>query len=243
MNKQVFCETDVSILAEFLKPNKEEFEKNPYTNIVKGKIKKAFFEFLKENGLIQPANNIENSKVNFNGLSRRLDIALQRKELRFLNPFSKSTLHTILIPNNEGKITITENESLHSVNEIQDNVDNDCGTPTVGHEETIEFAKDDKGDKTGEYKERKSDGIQIVSMDFPNDPREGWIDFDNKAIVFNIGHNFTKHFENNKKSYDYNLTRVIISVIIKNKNDQEPMDALKTFEYFEKLLHEVLIND
>jgi hypothetical protein len=243
-SKKVYCDADVSLLAEYLTTNKEDFHKNPQVNNVKIKIKKAFFEFLKEKELIiKPANTIENSQAEVNALTKRFDIALQRKDLNPLYPFSKSTLHAILIPNREGKITITENKNIQSENEIIEHITPNCETNTHQPQEEVEFAKDNKGNKTGEYKERKSNGIKIVEMDFERDPREGWIDFKERVIVFNKGHKFSKNFKNNQRLSKYNFIRVIISVLIKNKNEQEPMDALKTFEYFENLLHEVWIND
>ena len=103
----------------------------------------------------------------------------------------------------------------------------------------LEFVKDDKGDKIGSNKEHYSKGIAIIHGNDPEDEREGWIDYDKKAVVYNSGHKFVKYVKKNKDLDKYNFVRVIISVIITSKNDHIPMDAIKTFEYFNKLLHEV----
>ena len=91
----------------------------------------------------------------------------------------------------------------------------------------------------GSNKEHLSKGISIIEVNFPNDEREGWIDFDNKAIAYNSGHKFVKCVEKYKGVYYYNLLRIIFIIMIINKNDHTQMDAVKTFEIFNKLLHEV----
>jgi len=244
MSKKVSCDADVSLLAEYLVTHKEDFQKNPQVNNVKIKIKKAFFEFLKEQDLIiKSINNIDDSNEIVNDLTKRIDTALQsNKELNFLYPFSKSGVRSILIPNKEGDIKITESGEIQKLNSINyySNSERDP-TSSADQDELPGIVKDNKGDKIGENKDRKSNSISIIIKEFPDDPREGWIDFDSKAILFNSEHKFAKRFENTKTLFDYNLTRVIISVLIKNKNDDEPMDALKTFEIFEKLLHEVWV--
>ena len=57
MSKKVSCDADVSLLAEYLTTNKEDFHKNPQVNNVKIRIKEAFQKFLKENNLIKSTNN------------------------------------------------------------------------------------------------------------------------------------------------------------------------------------------
>ena len=91
----------------------------------------------------------------------------------------------------------------------------------------------------GREKEHHSKGIAIIHGNDPEDEREGWVDYEKKAIVYNYGHKFIKYVKRNKDLYNYNFVRVIISVIIKNKNDDTPIDAIKTFDIFNKLLHEV----
>lgn len=242
MSKRVCCMPDVSLIGEFLNSNKEDFQKNKRTNNVKKVIKKAFYDFLRDNNLIKVTNRVENNNQIFNDISERINMALQSKELKFLNPFSNFSLRAIPIPNKEGEITITEMEGSQRVSGIEGNDNkNGLGTPTVGDEEGAGFVKDDDGDEIGENKERKSKGINISREDFPGDFREGWIDIENKGIVYNIGHKFSKLVASDVAVEKYNFVRVIIFTLIKNKNDQEPMDALITLQYVEKLLHEIWV--
>jgi hypothetical protein len=239
MRKKISCDADVSILTDYLTTNKEDFHKNPQVNNVKIRIKEAFQKFLKENNLIKSTNNVENSKEIDNDLTKRLDMALQTKDLRFLNPFSKSTVQLLPVSKIEGEIKISELEGTQSTNGLQENDNNFSESSMVDPKEGMDFAKDDKGDIPGENKERHSKGIRIIPVIAPDDLREGWIDFDKNAIVYNDGHNFVKSVEKNKGVYNYNLIRVIGEVIITNKNDHAQMDAIKTFAYYNKILHKV----
>ena len=81
----------------------------------------------------------------------------------------------------------------------------------------------------GRIKKRHSKGIRIIPVIAPDDQREGWIDFDKNAIVYNDGHNFVKSVEKNKGVYNYNLIRVIGEVIITNKNDHAQDGCNKNF--------------
>ena len=239
MSKKVSCEADVSILTDYLTTNKEDFYKNPQVNNVKIRIKEAFQKFLKENNLNKSTNNVEDFKEIDNDLTKRLDMALQTKDLRFLNPFSKPTIQLLPVAKVEGEIKISELEGTQSTNGLRVNDNNFSGSSMVDPKKGMDFAKDEKGDKAGENKERHSKGIHIIPVIAPDDLREGWIDFDINAIVFNNGHNFVKSVEKNKGVYNYNLLRVISQVIITNKNDHAHMDAIKTIEYYNKILHEV----
>ena len=112
------------------------------------------------------------------------------------------------------------------------------------HELIIEVAwsdgrqRDKDGKLTATEKQQKSRGLSIIIEDFPNDPREGWVDLDNKGVVYNNAHPFNANFSE-KNTFDYNLTRVVISSLIKYRNDQVNMDAKTTLEYMEKILHSV----
>ena len=167
-------------------------------------------------------------------------MVLQNEDLRFLNPFSKPTVQLLPVSKVEGEIKISDVEGIQSTNGLQENDNNNFSEcSTVDPKQGIDFAKDDKGDKAGENKERHSKGIHIIRVIAPDDLREGWIDFNINAIVHNDGHNFVKSVEKNKGVYNYNLLRVISQVIITNKNDHANMDTIKTFEYYNKILHQV----
>ncbi len=239
-NKRVFCMADVSVLAQQLVANKENFKKGIYTNSVRSLVKKAFFDELDSRGLIFKHEDIA-SKTNVvvNELTKRLDKILQSPELKFLNPFSNPKIHYVTVKDENGNITIKEVPGQQSVANATENGGNDSTDITSGDEDGMGVFEDEKGDNSGSNKTKRTRGLFIIPENFPDDKREGWLDMGNRAVVYNTGHPFSKSFENNPSLYDYNLTRVVISSLIKAKNDQTEMDAMATFNYFEKILHDV----
>lgn len=242
MNNKVFCMADASVLAKYLNSNKEDFQKNYFTNGAKGAIKKAFYQFLEEHNLIYaPKNNLGNSNIIVNELTKRLDKILQNKDLKFLNPFSNSRVRYVPVKDEDGNITMTPVEGAQSVEGTRGGAGGGGGSDTVGDEDGSGYSDDEEGEEIGRNVERRAKGIQIITEEFPDDLREGWVDMDNRGVIYNTGHRFAKQVQNNPSLYDYNLARVVISALIKDRNDQVEMDAKTTLEYFERILHEVWI--
>ena len=252
-SKKIFCMADVSILASHLVANKENFKKNTYTNKIRGQINKRLFGELEKRKLIfKPEDITSKTNVVVNELTKRLDKILQNPELKFLNPFSNPREHDISVANKDGDVRIGEgsgkqtNKTDESGNERGDGGEKEGGDATPakspsGDDDGTGSYQDDLGDKKGVNKTKKTRGIYIIPEDFPDDPREGWVDVQNRAIVYNTGHPFSKSVSNNASLYDYNLTRVVISALIKAKNDQKEMDAVEALEKFEKILHAVWV--
>lgn len=238
-SQRISCMADVSVLAQQLVANKENFKKSVYTNSIRSIVKKAFFDELESRGFIFKHENMS-SKTNVvvNELTKRLDKILQNPDLKFLNPFSNPNIHYVTLRDEDGNITIKEVEGQQSVVGTNTGDGSDSSDIASGDQQGSGFFEDDDGE-SGINKTRKSRGISIIPEDFPDDPREGWLDMSNRAVVYNTGHPFSKSVENNPSLYDYNLTRVVISSLIKAKNDQTDMDAITTFNYFEKILHDV----
>ena len=239
-SKRIFCMADVSILAQHLVANKENFKKGYHTNSVRSLVKKAFFDELDSRGLIFKHEDIA-SKTNVvvNELTKRLDKILQNPELKFLNPFANPRIHYVTVKDENGDITVKEVPGEQTTGDRNENDGSGALEITSGDQEGTGIFGDKAGDLSGSNKTRKTRGINIIPENFPDDKREGWLDVGNRAVVYNTGHQFSKSMENNPSLYDYNLTRVVISSLIKAKNDQTEMDALATFNYFEKILHGV----
>lgn len=238
-SQRVSCMVDVSILAQQLVANKENFKKSIYTNSIRGIVKKAFFDELESKGLIFKHEDIlAKTNVVVNELTKRLDKILQNPDFKFLNPFSNPKTHYVTLRDEDGDITIKELEGQQSVAGTNTGDGSNSLGISSGDEQGSGFFEDDEGE-SGINKTRKSRGISIIPENFPDDTREGWLDMGNRAVVYNTGHPFSKSVENNPSLHDYNLTRVVISSLIKAKNDQMEMDAITTFDYFEKILHDV----
>ena len=246
-SKKIFCMADVSVIAGHLVINKEDFQKNFQTNKIRSHVNKKLFEELEKRKLIFKHQDVT-SKTNVvvNELTKRLDQVLQNPELKFLNPFSNPREHNISVPSKGGDVTISDAPGKQTP-EADENEDGKTGDDSAstesssGDEHGTGTYQDKEGDKKGRNKTRRTRGIYIIPEDYPDDSREGWVDVQNGAIVFNTGHQFYKTLSENPSLRDYNLTRVVISALIKAKNDQREMDAVETLEKFERILHEVWI--
>ena len=238
--KRIFCMADVTVLADHLTSNKESFERNYHTNKILARVKKDFYEILKANGYLRDASKeISDTQVVVNELTERLNKALRMPELKQFNPFAKIVRQDLPVQSDDGSIMVGEMEgsqaSMDSKNGSSSHQENAPGDNQDG---TSHF-EDEKSKQPGETKPRKSRGIGIIPLDAPQDEREGWLDPSTGAVVYNIGHSFHKRVENNPSLHDYNLTRVVISSLIKAKNEELEMDAITTFTHFEDILHRV----
>jgi hypothetical protein len=77
--------------------------------------------------------------------------------------------------------------------------------------------------------------LSISKLSFPNDPCEGWVDNGLGAVDYNLAHPFAKNPEvqSGIAGY-YNMARVVISTLIKEGNEKQPMDAKKGLPVFEE---------
>lgn len=238
-NNKVFCLADVTVLAKWLNTNKEDFQKNIPTNDLRSRIKAEFYRFLDEHDLLQKSiDRGLSSNIVVNELTKAIDKALQSKELRFLSVFSNPKMHFSVVRDENGELTITPVEGTQKGKGTKGKSGSGGGTDIAGEDEGSGVAEDEEGEEVGRPKQQRSRGLSIVVEDYLNDPREGWVDFDNKAVVYNSANKFNMLFSE-KNTFDYNLARVVISSLIKYRNDQVPMDALTTLELFEKVLHSV----
>lgn len=248
-SKKIFCMADVSLLAAHLATNKEGFKKNFHTNRIRGQVSKRLFVELEKRKLIfKPEDVAAKTNIVVNELTKRLDKVLQNPDLKFLNPFSDPREHSASFVSTDGDIAISEIPGKQTLktdkNGNEGGKSDDASLPTKstsGDDLGTGSYQNDDGDKKGLNKNRKTRGVYIIPEDFPDDPREGWVDIQNKAIVYNIGHPFAQSVSKNPSLYDYNLARVVISALIKDTNDRKEMDAVETLEKFEKILHAVWI--
>ena len=241
-SKRVCCLADVSVLANQIITNKEYFHKNPATNKIKSLVNQTFLHELDDKDMIIKHDDISSrTNVVFNELTKRLDKVLQSPELKFLNPFSNPRTHDVIVKNEDGDVNVGEvtGKQATTGNNIENVDGGKNGELSSGNEIGDAYYEKEEGIKLGTKKTKKTSGIHIIVEDFPKDNREGWVDPINKAIVFNAGHSFAKSIETNPSLRDYNLTRVVISSLIKSTNDQKEMDAVTTLNYFEETLHKV----
>jgi histidine kinase/DNA gyrase B/HSP90-like ATPase len=235
--KKVCAIVDVSILAKNLITNKEGFEKNTEVNQIKTQIRKAFYDFLKKKGFIRDLEQQDNRESLFiNALVRKLDILLQQKEFKILNPFLNEQTRPVILKQNDGDITISRTDTGQDILRGNNPVHPIGPTITIGPDPSSGFVRDYAGDHLGKEVEVKAKGLSVIQLPYPNDNREGWIDLGRGALIYNTAHPFA---ESNRSLY--NLMRVVTSTLIKDATEKEPMDAKRGLEMQEHLLHAILL--
>jgi hypothetical protein len=67
------------------------------------------------------------------------------------------------------------------------------------------------------------------------------VDYGLGAVVYNLAHPFAKNLDvrSGIAGY-YNMARVVISTLIKEGNEKQPMDAKEGLDIFEELYHDML---
>lgn len=255
---QISCMADASMLAEYLNSNKEDFIKDKMVGRVRNKVREALYDYLKEKNLLREEKySPEPSSVAANELTKRLDKLLQSKKFKFLNPWSKSRTRLVIRLDDNGEIVVSQDPEAQDIIGNQNDTGGGGGGKGGGgtggsgggggggtHDDTVGGEEDESGivrnedgtDLAREDKE-KAAGINILEKPFPEDDREGWIDTKNRLIVYNTGHPFTKNFQI-PSLHQYNLTRVAISVLIKDASTRMEMDAKAGIELFEQMLQD-----
>ena len=249
-NDRVFCMADVSLIAGHLISTKEGFfKKNKETSGAKNAAKRVFRKILEENGQIRIQQSVAPSvtKEIINEFTKKLDDILNLPDFKFLNPLSKLGMRYVTVKHEGGPevggsggeyVGGTPNEPGEDSHERNEDSHEQGKDP--GPEDVREVVADDGGKGGGDSgrKKKKASGLRIIVEDYPDDGREGWVDVVNRAVVYNTGHPFAvRASEGSIEMERYNTARVIISSLIKSKNDQAEMDAKKTLEYMERILH------
>jgi len=235
---KVFGIADVTLLTKDLTTSKEDFDKNKRTFTVRTKIKEAFKNFLRDEGLL--ANEIPkdiSAIATSNELTRRLDKVLSSKDYRFLNPWLSQRVRFVAVPNPDGTITISEVEGSQTVSGTKGGARHGEGISVGGDSNGTGYVEDTDGDQKGEIVKRRSRGLQIVNLNFPKDSREGWVSEEAKAIIYNTGHTFAKNFENSPGLYAYNQIRVAISALVERAGEKMELPAKQAMDIFADVLH------
>lgn len=234
---KICCMADVTVLADHLTTNKEEFESHKNVGDVKKIVRKIFRDLLVEHRIIVEVKpqNIGNN-VMVNELTKRLDKIFQNPKFKFLNPFSNPSLHYIPAKDKDGNIVITEVDGKQKGKGSKGNSKRGDGLSSVGDQEGTGYTEDDEGLDIGKRKPKKTRGVSIQLVDEPDDPRESWVD-DSKVLTYNEGHMFNKKF---KDSYlfEYHFARECISALIRDKSDQVNMNPATTLKYAEQIFQE-----
>ena len=114
--------------------------------------------------------------------------------MKFLNPWFNPRIKFVAVENEGGNTVIQEVEGSQIVHDEGEGR-NGNGFSTIGEDESSKGSVEDvKGDLAGAIEKRKARGMSIIIEEYPDDQREGWIDMNNRGVVYNSGHEFAKIF-------------------------------------------------
>ncbi len=81
-----------------------------------------------------------------------------------------------------------------------------------------------EGDIHGEEMKHKAKTIGIAFADLPENPKEGWVDIQQKAIVVNMGHKMYRKLvdQSVKSALNLNILRVLVTAVLDYKKEELP---------------------
>ena len=223
---RIMCMVDATPLAKHLVANKENFHTNFHVNSVKGEIRKQLQNKLVELKLVvKPGNGEARTNKATESLEKSLARALKAMDLSNL---------WLDASRGAGTRAAGPDDAVAGMVETADPPEN---SQDADVSDTPEKSKSDREPKTP--RPRRNLGISIIMENHENDPREGWVDVGNSAIVYNTGHKFSKSMEKPAELHRYNLSRVAISALIGHHREQPGMDVEKALNYLAQLLQKV----
>ena len=240
---RVFCIVDLSILADQLTANKENFKKNASNNDCKLKIIDSFWEFLEDEKLLNVKFQQDN-KIITNELTKRLDELLDMKEFKDLNPFLNPKTRITLTQDDSGDIMVDEEpgEGADDTSERKDTSHENGDGVDRGVGDGPSIITDKEARRTASKKDKRSKGLQLIfTKKLQIHTEEASVETKSGAIVIDELHPMYIRYKNeSNKLQNYNLMRIIIESLIRHKSDSVDWDARKTMYQFRNLLHATL---
>jgi hypothetical protein len=234
---RVFCIVDTSILANQLVTNKEDFQKNFYTNTCRNAVEKNFWKFLEEMGLLDVDPSEPPQQMLKNELTNRLEELFKTKEFSKLNPFLTTRKSNTFSLDSNGEINVSgvPGESLGG-----DSVAASGNGSEPGPGKGTGYVKDENAEETAKLKERRSKGLHIIyESQLPTHKEEAEVSLQVGAVVIDINHPFYLLCKKNPVLKNFNDMRVVIEALIKFKNDEYEWNAKEALEIYRDLVHKI----
>jgi len=236
-SNRVFCLVDLSIFADQLTANKENFKKSIQFNDCKSKIESGFWKFLEDENLL----NVEfqqDTQIITNEITQRLDELLDSKEFKDLNPFLTPRKRISLTLNEDGDTIVREEPGEGPLDgegfDGGDGVDRGIGDGTS-------LIEDEDADIIATKKEKKAKGLKLVfTKRLQTHNEEARVETNAGAIVIDELHPMYIRTKEIKRLQNYNLVRIIVEALIRHKNEEVNWDAKETMYRFRNLLHAVM---
>lgn len=219
----VFAVLRADPLSEYLSLNKLEFKGSHLVHSAVEKANAEVYEFLKEKGLLVPLEEEPAAQILTNALTNSFTKLLFSAGFKKFNPWVTIRSVDTLIPDPEGGETGTVAEGAQLTGGTFGGEGVGGGVAVSGGEDG-EALSPGEGDLRGEAKKRKVKTIGIAFADLPENPKEGWVDIGQKAIVVNTGHNMYRKLvvQNVITALNLNILRVLVTAVLDYKKEELP---------------------
>ncbi|MDI1495679.1 MAG: hypothetical protein K8823_987 [Cenarchaeum symbiont of Oopsacas minuta] len=237
--KKIFCYVDVGYMAKYVIKSKEGFEKNRPVSQIKNKIHNRFWKFVKDQNLYEDKIKNVTKNIELEILAKKLNKALQSEKFKDLNPFLAMNKRKTIISSNDGNETVSETDGSQKSNSDNENNDNNRNGTAVGDNHRKAPVLDDKADKLGNTKYRKTRGINISEIEHDEiERRESYVSEEHNAVIINIGHPFYK--KNIRSSIaEFHKYRIVIEALIRYQASVEQWNVDVAFDKARELLHDI----
>ncbi len=229
-------------LAKYLSTTKQDFKKNTFVFKVISKMEDELYKWLDDEGYIVKSTPSESSFVR-NALTETLQKILNMKEFSMFNPWLSYSQSSALMPDQSGNVIATPANGTQETSGTSGGTSHGDGVNILGDDPGQALAEDEKGTEKASENKRRISSFGMIVEEFPQDPREGWIDTVAKAVVINKAHRMYKAIEPiGSNLLTLNILRVAVSAFIAYKIPQIPdpdLTAEKVLEYQSKMITEV----
>lgn len=246
---KIYCMIEADPISRFLTSNKEDFQKNQFRNLVFSRAREEVYTFAKKHDLLfeDEQTSKDGNTIIDTDITDELSKILETNEFSWLNPWSFNRGTKTNLENPEGTVNMGPVEGIQNVKGNQGGNGSGGGIDVPGPEEGRSKGEDHEGKYRGTETLIKRRGLGIVIVELEEDPREGWIQLDDKAVAVNYGHAMAKKIlkANNRKLERYHLSRVIISVLLKSagENELKDMSISEAFSYESEILKKLFASE
>ncbi len=223
VRETVYAILNADPLSEYLSLNKLEFKGSHLVHSVVEKANAEVYEILEKKGLVVPIEEEPASQILTNALTNSFTKLLFSSAFKKFNPWVSIRNVDSLIPNSEGEEMGQKGPGMQLTGGTFGGLGIGGGVPVSGEGEGEALSPGD-GDTPGEEKKRKVKTIGIAFANLPDNPKEGWVDAAQKAIVVNQGHPMYQKLvqQNVLTALSLNILRVLVTAVLDYKKEELP---------------------
>ncbi len=211
VRETIFATLNADPLSEFLALNKLEFKGSHLVHSVIEKANAEVYDVLNKKGLIVPLEGEQPAEVVTNALTNSFTNLLLSPAFRKFNPWIRAREADAFASNPIGAVLGSKMDAESLETEAED----------------VSGGRREKAPRTStpeEERKKMMKTIGIAFADLPDNPREGWVDSGQRAIIVNIGHPMHRKLIEQKdvSAINLNILRVLVTAVLGYKKEELP---------------------